>query len=174
MGELLLCHSPIANTPYEMKEISLRIYSVEELCHIMLYHPFLLEEEMFDDTLAVWLEAELGEAKLAEDLRRVIDQNLGIEQRVECILRRTGYLSSAEKRQILEQIHQGHHKSVFERRKMRADSYVKTKRYMSAFCEYHKILQMEEECRQNPIMCGNVWHNQGLLFTRFFLFKEAK
>ena len=33
---------------------------------------------------------------------------------------------------------------------------------------------MEEECRQNPIMCGNVWHNQGLIFAKFFLFKEAK
>ncbi len=174
MGELLLCHSPISAEPYDMKEISLHIYSVEELCYVMLHHPFLLEEKMFDEALAVWLEKEVGELEIAKALKGAIEEKLGIERRVECILKRAGYLSAVEKRQILEQIHLGHHKSAFERRKMRADNYVQTQKYMSAFQEYCKMLQMEEECRQNPVMCGNVWHNQGLLFARFFLFKEAK
>ena len=33
---------------------------------------------------------------------------------------------------------------------------------------------MEEECRQNPVMCGKVWHNQGTVFARLFLFREAR
>ena len=33
---------------------------------------------------------------------------------------------------------------------------------------------MEEECRKNPVVCGNIWHNQGTVFARLFLFREAK
>lgn len=174
MGELILCNAPIAAVPYYMEALSLNLYSLEELCYVMQHHSFLLDEEIFDEELLRWLGEEAGEKVLAGNLRQIIEKKQSFFDLAECIFQATGYLSDIEKRQILEQIKQGENKSVFERRKMRADRYAESGKYASALKEYRGILQMEEDCRKNPVMCGNIWHNQGVIFTRFFLYKEAK
>jgi len=174
MGALLLCNHPIAAMPYYIEALSLNIYSMEELCYVIEHHPFLLDEGFFDEELISWIEREVGEGELAEQLRQSLRKELGITKLVELILNATGYLSYETGMNILGQIREMQHKTVFERRKMRADRYVENKKYINALLEYRRILQMEEECKKNPIVCGNIWHNQGTVFARLFLFWEAK
>jgi len=174
VGELLLCNHSIAAMPYYIEAISLNIYSLEELCYVIEHHAFLMEESFFEEELLLWIEREVGASQLAEELRQALQNELGVTKLVECILNETGYLSYAEGLDVISQIRQMQHKSVFERRKMRADRYVENKKYISALLEYRRILLMEEECKQNPVMCGNIWHNQGVVFSRLFLFREAK
>ena len=174
MGELILCNKSTATVPYYMEALSLKLYSLEELCYVMQHHLFLLDEEIFDEELLLWLDNEAGEKELAKKLRQILEKKQGFFALAECILQSSGYLSDIEKRMILEQIKQSENKSLFERRKMRADRYAESGRYASALREYRSILQMEEECRKNPTLCGNIWHNQGVIFTRFFLYREAK
>jgi len=174
VGELILCRTQAATVPYYMEALSLQLYSLEELCYVMQHHSFLLDEEIFDEELFLWMEKEAGEKELAEDLRQIKEKKQGMLKLAERIFRATAYLSDIEKWQILEQIKQVANKSVFERRKLRADRYAESGKYASALKEYRSILQMEEDCRKNPILCGNVWHNQGVIFARFFHYKEAK
>ena len=174
MGALLLCNRPIAAMPYYIEALSLNIYSLEELCYVIEHHPFLLDEGFFDDDMICWIEREAGEEKLAEQLRHARRKELGITKLVELILNATGYLSYEAGMNILGQIREMQHKTVFERRKMRADRYVENKKYINALLEYRRILQMEEECKKNPVMCGNIWHNQGTVYARLFLFREAR
>lgn len=174
MGELLLCNRPIAAMPYYIEALSLNIYSLEELCYVMEHHLFLLDEAFFDDELILWIEREVGEGELAENLRQSNRKELGVTKLVELILKATGYLDYQTESRMISQIKEMQHKSVFERRKMRADRYVENKKYINALLEYRRILQMEEECKKNPVVCGNIWHNQGTVFARLFLFKEAK
>lgn len=174
MGALLLCNRPIAAMPYYIEALSLNIYSLEELCYVIEHHPFLLDEGFFDDELILWIEREVGEGELAEGLRQSLRKEQGITKLVESILNATGYLSYETGMRILSQIREMQHKTVFERRKMRADRYVENKKYINALLEYRRILQMEDECKKNPVVCGNIWHNQGTVFARLFLFREAK
>ena len=174
MGALLLCNRPIAAMPYYIEALSLHIYSLEELCYVIEHHPFLLDEGFFDDELIGWIEREIKETELAEQLRQALRKELGITKPVELILNATGYLSYEAGMNILGQIREMQHKTVFERRKMRADRYVENKKYINALLEYRRILQMEEECKKNPVVCGNIWHNQGTVFAKLFLFREAK
>ena len=174
MGALLLCNCPIAAMPYYIETLSLNIYSLEELCYVIEHHPFLLDEGFFDDELILWIEREVGEGELAEGLRQSLRKEQGITKLVELILNATGYLSYDAGMRILSQVREMQHKTVFERRKMRADRYVENKKYINALLEYRRILQMEEECKKNPVMCGNIWHNQGTVFARLFLFREAR
>jgi len=174
MGALLLCNHPIAAMPYYIEALSLNIYSMEELCYVIEHHPFLLDEGFFDEELISWIDREVGEGELAEQLRQSLRKELGITKLVELILNATGYLSYEAGMNILGQIREMQHKTVFERRKMRADRYVENKKYINALLEYRRILQMEEECKKNPVVCGNIWHNQGTVFARLFLFREAR
>lgn len=174
MGALLLCNRPIAAMPYYIEALSLNIYSLEEVCYVIEHHPFLLDEGFFDDDLILWIEREVGEGELAEQLRQALRKEQGITKLVELILNTTGYLSYEAGMRILSQIREMQHKTVFERRKMRADRYVENKKYINALFEYRRILQMEEECKKNPVVCGNIWHNQGTVFARLFLFREAR
>jgi len=174
VGELLLCNHSIAAMPYYIEAISLNIYSLEELCYVIEHHTFLMEEGFFEEELILWLEREVGAKKLAEELRTELQKEAGVIKLVEMILNEAGYLSYRDALEVISQIREMQHKSVFERRKIRADRYVENKKYISALLEYRRILQMEEACRQNPVMCGNIWHNQGTVFARLFLFEEAK
>lgn len=174
MGELLLCNHPIAAMPYYVEAISLNIYSLEELCYVIEHHTFLLEEGFFEEELLLWIERELGAKKLAEELRLALEKEAGVIKLVEIILNETGYLNYRTSLDVISQIREMQHKTVFERRKIRADRYVENKKYISALLEYRRILQMEEDCRENPVMCGSIWHNQGTVFARLFLFREAK
>lgn len=174
MGELLLCNRPIAAMPYYIEALSLNIYSLEELCYVIEHHPFLLDEGFFDDELILWIEREVGEGELAEQLRQSLRKELGITKLIELMLNATGYLTYQAGMEIISQIREMQHKSVFERRKIRADRYVENKKYINALLEYRRLLQMEEECRKNPVLCGNIWHNQGTVYARLFLFRESK
>ena len=174
MGELLLCNHSIAAMPYYIEAISLNIYSLEELCYVIEHHTFLMEEGFFEEDLLVWIERELGAKKLSEELRLALDKETGVIKLVEMILNETGYLPYSAALEVISQIREMQHKTVFERRKIRADRYAENRKYISALSEYRRILQMEEECRKNPVVCGNIWHNQGTVFARLFLFREAK
>ncbi len=174
MGELLLCNCPIAAMPYYIEALSLNIYSLEELCYVMEHHSFLLDDNFFDEELVLWIEREIKDTQLAEQLRQSLRKEQGVTKLVELILNATGYLPYEEGLQVVSQIREMQHKTVFERRKMRADRYVENKKYINALLEYRRVLQMEEDCKKNPVVCGNIWHNQGTVFARLFLFREAK
>lgn len=174
MGEPLLCNRQIAANPYYIKVLSLNIYSLEELCYVIEQQVFLLENDFFDETFLSWVEDEQKDGALAERLRQSLKKEEGIIKFVELILSATGYLSREEIQQIIEKMKRMQHKSSLERRKIRADQYVINKKYRYALSEYQSMLLMEEECKKNPVLCGDIWHNQGTVFARLFLFEEAK
>lgn len=174
MGELLLCNQAIAARPYFIEDLSLNIYSLEELCYVIEHHVYLMEEGFFCEEMILWIEREIGEMELAEQLRQSKKTEQGITKLVEQVLNATGYLNYSTGLSVVSQVRKMQYKSVFERRKMRADHYVENKKYINALLEYKRILQMEDECRKNPLVCGNIWHNQGIAYARLFLFKEAK
>lgn len=174
MGDLLLCNYPLAAMPYYIEELSINIYSLEELCYLMEHCAFLPEESFFTEEFFRWIEREIGERELAENLREASRKEMGPVQYLELLFKATGYLQRETAQKIIAQLQQLQYKTVFERRKMRADRYMENKKYVNAILEYRRLLKMEDECKKNPVICGNIWHNQGTAFARLFLFKEAK
>ncbi len=174
MGELLLCNRPIAALPYYIEELSINVYSLEELCYLIKQNVFLMEEGFFDNELFTWIEQELGEQELAETLREAAKTEQDMEVFLRQLFIATGYLESKSVQEILGQVKEFKYKTVFERRKLRGDRYLENKKYVNAIFEYRRMIQMEEECKKNPIAWGNILHNQGIAFARLFFFKEAK
>ena len=87
MGSLILCHSKRAKRPYEISRVHMRIYTIEELCYYLCNNLYLIDYTIMNRRLCDWLEDELGLAKMAEDLRRDLDQNATLEEFVLTILK---------------------------------------------------------------------------------------
>ncbi len=66
----------------------MRIYTIEELCYYLCNNLYLIDYTIMNRRLCDWLEDELGLAKMAEDLRRDLDQNATLEEFVLTILKR--------------------------------------------------------------------------------------
>ena len=86
-GSLILCHSKRAKRPYEISRVHMRIYTIEELCYYLCNNLYLIDYTIMNRRLCDWLEDELGLAKMAEDLRRDLDQNATLEEFVLTILK---------------------------------------------------------------------------------------
>lgn len=61
MGELILCSHPIAAMPYYIDNISLNVYSLEELCYYIENHLYLIEADFMSEELCLWIGQELDE-----------------------------------------------------------------------------------------------------------------
>ena len=56
MGELILCSHPIAAMPYYIDNISLNVYSLEELCYYIENHLYLIEADFMSEELCLWIQ----------------------------------------------------------------------------------------------------------------------
>ena len=159
MGELILCSHPIAAMPYYIDNISLNVYSLEELCYYIENHLYLIEADFMSEELCLWIGQELDEKDLAQSLRSVLLGNGSLSDFTELILRSCGYCSEDTIRHIRSVLLDMQNKSVFECSKIRADRYMESEKYVKAIHEYRKLLGMEEECKKNPVLEGNIRHN---------------
>lgn len=87
MGELILCSHPIAAMPYYIDNISLNVYSLEELCYYIENHLYLIEADFMSEELCLWIGQELDEKDLAQSLRSVLLGNGSLSDFTELILR---------------------------------------------------------------------------------------
>lgn len=170
MGELILCNQMMAALPYYIDNVSLHIYSLEELCYYIENNLYLLEADFMNEELCTWIERELRLKDLAVQLRTICRGNGNLSEFVSCILVEAGYHSTEKMKQMLLVLQDMEQKSEFECRKLRADRYMENKRYINAIYEYRKLLREDEK---NVVLVGNVWHNLGKAYVSLFLFDEA-
>ena len=176
MGELILCSHPIAAMPYYIDNISLNVYSLEELCYYIENHLYLIEADFMSEELCLWIGQELDEKDLAQSLRSVLLGNGSLSDFTELILRSCGYCSEDTIRHIRSVLLDMQNKSVFECSKIRADRYMESEKYVKAIHEYRKLLGMEEECKKNPVYVlpgqYSFYDLKLLLYSRYHLIEK--
>lgn len=170
MGELILCSRMPAAVPYYIDSVSLHVYSLEELSYYIEKNLYLLGQDFVSEELCTWIERELHFGELAGQLREIYRGGSSLSEFVGCILKASGYHGTREVAQMLAVLRDMEQKSEYECRKLRADRYLETHRYIHAIYEYRKLLEMKEE---DAVLVGNVWHNLGTACASMFLFREA-
>lgn len=173
MGQLILCSHSIAAMPYYIDKVSLNVYSLEELCYYIQNNLYLIEADFVCEDLCIWIERELLDKELAQALRKVMYENGTLVEFVCLVLQSCCYCTQEEIEQIVTVLEELQGKSPFECGKARADRYMDNERYVKAAQEYQNLLSMEEECNQNSVLKGDIWHNLGTSYARLFLFDEA-
>lgn len=173
MGELLICSYPVASMPYYLENSSKNIYSLEELCYCMEKDSFLLETDIRNEDFCLWLENEFGEKTLSANLRRLIQRKAPFSAFAEAVMGSCDYFDTTEKQQVLEEIRKLQQLTPLQRGKLCADRLFQRRKYGRALRAYEALLAREEECLNDPVTAGNIWHNLGVLYATDFLYEEA-
>ena len=173
MSTLIYCANSIAATPYYIEEISLNVYSLEELSYYMLNNVYLLSSKLMNQELCNWIGRELKQPKLASELLNMVQNNSPLHLFVGHILSANGYASQKEIKDALSIIATFENKSESERKKIRADRLMVSGKYVDAIYEYETLLADELAKTMPRTVEGDVYHNLGCAFAKLFFFEEA-
>ncbi len=153
--------------------ISVHLYSMEELCYFMETHIYLIDPIWVGEPLFSWIETELGEPKLAGNLRSARRRKEDEFTCVEMILRASGNYSEEDLEHISGLLNQMRGKTKLERRKMSGDLALAAGKYRQAAYIYMELLGKEYATHMTEELRGNIFHNLGVVYAHLFLFQEA-
>lgn len=173
MSTLIYCKTPIAATPYYIEEVSLNVYSLEELSYFILNNVYLLSSKFMSTELCNWIGRELKLPNLSKELHQMVQNNSPLHIFVGHILSANGFASNKEIKDALAIISTFENKSEAERRKLRADRLMAGGKLVDAIYEYETLLSEEVSSTMPRTVEGDVYHNLGCAFAKLFFFEEA-
>ena len=173
MSTLIYCSNSIAATPYYIEEVSLNVYSLEELSYFILNNIYLLSSKFMNAELCNWIGRELKMPNLSKELHGLVQNNSPLHIFVGHILSSNGYASQKEIKDALAIISTFENKSEAERRKLRADRLMAGGKLIDAIYEYETLLSEDIAKTMPRSVEGDVYHNLGCAFAKLFFFEEA-
>ena len=173
MGELILCKDSLAAMPFFLENVSVNIYSLEELVYCMKNYIYLIGADIQKEEFISWVKQELKEPDLAEKLDQCRKAKKSVSEFAGILLEQIGYCTAKEKEELQRKLREYEQKSPFECKILKADSLLEHGKYISSIEEYRHLLQTEAEKETNGILLGKIWHNMGTAYARLFCFEEA-
>ncbi len=171
MGRVILCMGRTATIPYYFDKLSIRVWSVEELCYCLRENAFLLEPDIVSSRLVEWIENECGLRELSESLKSLIHQRGSLPAFVVKILEYVGFYDEEVLLHVSNTLQSGASLSDYEKKKKRGDYFLRNKKYARAMQEYEFLL-MELPGDEQGIK-AEVLHNKGVAMAGLFLFEGA-
>ncbi len=171
MGELILCHNAIAATPYYIEDLSVNIYSLEELSYLVSKNIYLVSSDLMSRDLCRWVDKSLDMGDLSLELKKLCEEQAPLHIFIGHLLRACGYLTEAEIKDLCEIISTFENKNESERSKMRADRLMERDKPIDAIYEYEALLASKDPDVE-PLR-GVICHNLGVCYARLFFFGQA-
>ena len=173
MGELILCNNNLAAMPFFLENVSVNIYSLEELIYCMKKYIYLIGTDIQKAEFVSWVKQELGKDELAEKLNACLADKRSVSDFADLILENSGYCVGEEREELKKQLREYEKKSPFECKIIKADSLLLHGKYISSIEEYRHLLHYEANEETNGELLGKIWHNMGTAYARLFCFEEA-
>ena len=96
MSGYILCQTKKAQRPYFIENISMNIYSIEELCYYLYHNLYLADHTVFNEELCNWLRDELELVHLAAKLKQNLERNVSVEEMIYPVFKEINYLTYEE------------------------------------------------------------------------------
>lgn len=167
----MLC-SRQAKNAYHIEELNVNIYSIEELAYCLFNNVYFISKDFFNSGLVEYIRSELKMLQLAERLEKSLKFGSCYAEYVMLIIKASDYYSKEEiddLEYILEKIG---NKSVDERMLLRADFFMKNRRYNSAMEIYKDIIQ-SKNTKITKDTLSEVWTNMAIISIHRFDYKKA-
>jgi len=175
---LRFCVGKKAKKPYYMKELHIRIYSMEELCFYLCENVGLLDKGLLSEELVGWIDIQCGMDRLGKELYEILHFDGSVHCFVSAILSAVGYRSPEEIRLLEKRIKTYEQMDGISRKKAQADHLFLSGRYALAMERYTLLLQqirnqMEQKENVPEEMYRSVLHNLATTCARLFFFEAA-
>lgn len=170
----ILCDGKVAETPYEMPFIGQKVYSLEELCYTLYHNIYSINEDFFQESLAVWLREETDHPVLAKKLQDMFAGEPKLKDLVVTILCGCDYYQEKEIRQLVEVMDGIANLPLYKKKKIKADNYLRAGRYGKSLLEYRKLLHGSFAVNFTTEEYGDILHNQGIAHFYTSSFEEAE
>lgn len=172
-GGYRLCQIKMVEVPYYIENVSMNIYSIEELCYYLYHNIFLLDETIINEGLLEWIRDQLGLKKLYHALFKELEEYHGIGDFVLLIFKEINYLTHQEFKEFHNKLMRLEHEPAIGREKLKADYLVENKKYVNAIKVYKSILNRAKGSRLGGQFIGEVHHNMGCAYMHMFQYEEA-
>ena len=172
MGKIILCRAREAKQPLVVKDIGLKIYTLEELCYFIYNNIYFISIDFFDDDFNSFVE-ETGQKQLVQIIADLKSRNAGLAQIVVSVLKYVDYYSNEEIEQLSGVLGTLDSRNVYERLKARADTLLENKCYYGAVQNYAKIIEGTYDKSLSGLFYARVYHNMGVAHARMFLYKQS-
>lgn len=172
MSRLVLCKDSVAAMPYYVEDVSINLYSFEEICYFIKENLDLAEPAFMNSDFIGWVDSELKQPLLAQKLELYRGRK-NLPLFVETIFRSCSYLTAQEIHKLCLSLAEFQNKNSAECGKIRADRLLKNGRYVLAINEYKRIIGMDIFTAQDAVFQGKIWNNMGTAYGRLFRYKEA-
>ncbi len=160
-----------AKVPYDMEKFYVNLYSVEELCYLLVDKAELLDDDIMQRELVGWLDEECGLDRLAHTLYSLLNQKGTTAAFVGTILEYVNLYPPEVIARTEQIIRSNEGLNTFERSRAKADFMLENRKYHNALKQYTALLGRLPETEER--MRAEVLHNMGVACAKLFLFRRA-
>lgn len=173
MGLVTICKYKRAKKPLCVEQAGVNLYSLEELSWFVYRNICLVDRQFFDERLCRWLSEEIGYPELAQRIRNGIQAGTNVQNLVLSVAGASDLFDGRKLQELKDRLGSLTGLSEQERRKLRADELLDSRKEWAAIEEYHRILTMHQNTRLGLSFYAAVWNNLGVCYARQFLFEDA-
>ncbi len=171
MSGLKLC-SQKAERPYHIEEMNLNIYSIEELAYYLYNNVYFINKDFFNARLTEYIKTDLLLPVVAEKLEKCIKFGSPYSEFILIIVRAADYYTDEEIKDLEYTLEKIGDKTVDERILLKAEYFMKNKRYSCAINLYKSIIN-SKNTRITPDIMWQVWTNIGIIYIKRFDYSNA-
>ncbi|MBD5519752.1 MAG: tetratricopeptide repeat protein [Lachnospiraceae bacterium] len=172
MGTIILSTGNYAKTPYFFEKTYVNLFSLEELCYVLVENAEMLDQDIVSDKLVRWLDEQCALTELADNLYALIKEKASVSAFVGTILEYAGLYSPETVSHTVSLVSENAGLSPYEKQKARADHMFRNKRYILALEHYSSLLARLPE--EDSELRARLHHNMGVVHARLFMFGHAQ
>ena len=174
MSGYILCQTKKAQRPYFIENISMNIYSIEELCYYLYHNLYLADHTVFNEELCNWLRDELELVHLAAKLKQNLERNVSVEEMIYPVFKEINYLTYEEMKGFNSRIVTYGKEKAAVRQKRKGDALTENGMYVNAIQVYQKILERDDLAEQRKGFAASVRYNLGCAYSYLFQMEKAR
>ncbi len=171
MSQIILGTGNYAKKPYYISKFYVNLYSVEELCYVLVENAELMDQEIMQRKLVQWLDEECGLKQLSNTLHTLLNQKASTVAFVGTILEYVNLYPADVIRKTEEIIRGNDGLNIYERKKARIDYLLNGHKYYAAIKQYHGLL--DELPDTDKMLGAKIYHNLGTAYARMFFYEQA-
>lgn len=163
MGKVILCVGREAKKPYVFRATGDKVFSIEELCHVLYQNAFEVQEELYSEEFIRFIGEELGLKERAEYLRHLTFARAGAKDVMVACFCSADYYDAKEIKAFLRDYDAFYEKSPAERKKWKADRLWEEGREHEAGQMYQELLFSGSLAQFPNDVYGDLLHNVGVV-----------